>query len=337
MSQLTLVLPTDLGGSASSAPLGGSYVIKCGDPDPANAGVVHQTREIKYNTWKASIEHILQQDMPFLSSKIIVEDLGVKDQSYWENARRFAIVFEGMDANMPQCELVSAINDPITGENVVFEAMTLAEFGENLIFEPIPQEMLYTAATRPQVLVNVDGISAACANLDCDYLYVDTTAQVTGQSLSGNTLTITGTDLPTDLLDVKLGDVGCGPTTGTSTSITCNLLKGAAAGTYPKVEVISVDGVVPLSFTAMPISVTLQTIGFSPNTNLSQDGGDVITIQGSGLPQRIDQVDVTFSDNSKCTVISVSDTEIQCITDGFDPALIDTTNPYSATIVVNGV
>ena len=77
--------------------------------------------------------------------------------------------------------------------------------------------MLYTAATRPQVLVNVGGMPAACANLNCDYLYVDSTSQVTSQMLNGNTLTIKGTNLPTDLLDVMIGDVGCGPTTGTDT------------------------------------------------------------------------------------------------------------------------
>ena len=39
--------------------------------------------------------------------------------------------------------------------------------------------MIYTAATRPQVLVTVEGMSAACANLNCDYLYVDSTSLVT--------------------------------------------------------------------------------------------------------------------------------------------------------------
>jgi len=44
------------------------------------------------------------------------------------------------------------------------------------MFEPIPMEMLYTSATRPQILVEVDGVSAACANLNCDYLYIDSSA-----------------------------------------------------------------------------------------------------------------------------------------------------------------
>jgi hypothetical protein len=214
-SQMTLTKPTDQGGISSSSPLSGNYIINC--PDPDNNAAILSTREIHWSSWGPSIEHALMQDIPFLSSKIVVKDLGVKGQSYWDNARRFAIIFEGMTKDMPQCYITTGINSPMAGENVAFGATTLAEFGENLIFEPIPQEMIYTAATRPQILVNVEGISAACANFNCDYLYVDSTALVTSQSLSGKDLTITGTNLPVNLINVRLGDVGCGPTTGSAT------------------------------------------------------------------------------------------------------------------------
>ena len=332
-SQMSMIKPTDMGGFSSSAPLAGNYIINC--PDPLNPATIHQSREIGWGWWAPSIEHALQQDMPFLSSKILVEDMGVKDQWYWENARRFAIKFEGMDVDMPQCFLTTGISTPLTGANPRFEAMTLAEFGENLMFEPIPMEMLYTAATRPQVLVNVNGIPAACANNNCDYLYVDTTALITGQSLSGDTLTITGTNLPTDLMDVRLGDVGCGPTTGTATSITCTLTTGAAGGIYAGVEVLSADGLVPVDAAVGPITVGLVGLNIFPNTLLNQAGGDTITISGSGLPQKTEQMDVTFADNTKCTVKSTSATEATCVTDGFDPATIDTLNPYAVTINVN--
>ena len=106
--------------------------------------------------------------------------------------------------------------------------------------------MLYTAATRPQVLVTVDGMSAACAHLNCDYMYVETDALITSQAINGNTLTIQGSHLPTSLVDVRLGDVGCGPTTGTASQITCTLTAGAAAGTYAKVQVQGADGLVPV-------------------------------------------------------------------------------------------
>ena len=86
-----------------------------------------------------------------------------------------------MEVDMPQCYITTGINEPLTGENPQFYATTIREFGASIMFEPIPSEMLWTAATRPQVLVNVEGIPAACANNNCDYLYVDTTATITGQ------------------------------------------------------------------------------------------------------------------------------------------------------------
>jgi len=206
------------------------------------------------------------------------------------------------------------------------------------MFEPIPLEMLYTAATRPQVLVNVEGMPAACANNNCDYLYVDSTALITSQSLSGRTLTITGTNLPTSLIDVRLGDVGCGPTTADSaTSITCTLLKGPAAGTYAQVDVQSADGLVPVDLASVsPIFVPLSGVSVFPSTSLNQAGGDYLTITATGgLPQTEDQMDVIFADGTKCTVTSTSDTEATCVTDGFDQATIDTVNPYSVNVAVN--
>lgn len=196
--------------------------------------------------------------------------------------------------------------------------------------------MLYTAATRPQVLVTVDGMSAACANLNCDYMYVDTDALVTSQAINGNTLTIQGSNLPTSLIDVRLGDVGCGPTTGTATQITCTLTAGAAAGTYAKVQVQSADGLVPVDASVTPITVSLSGISVTPNSNLSHAGGNELTITGMGLPQTTDQITVSFSDGTECRVTSTSDSEARCTPNRFDPNSIDTVNPYTVTVNVNG-
>ena len=57
-STMSLVLPTDVGGHASSAPLEGKYIINC--PDPLNPTAIAQTKEISYGSWGPSIEHIIQ-------------------------------------------------------------------------------------------------------------------------------------------------------------------------------------------------------------------------------------------------------------------------------------
>jgi hypothetical protein len=72
-------------------------------------------------------------DIPFLTGRVRVEDLNVRGQRYWENARRFALIFEDMDVDMPQCYITTGIEAPLEGENPRFEAMTLTEFGENLL------------------------------------------------------------------------------------------------------------------------------------------------------------------------------------------------------------
>jgi len=177
-STISVVRPTDIGGALGTAPLSGSYILNC--PDPANPLMIHQTPEIKFNDWGPGIETKINENIPFLAGRVTVKDLGVPDQYYWENARRFALTFSGAEFDVPQCYATSGVIDPMTGNNVVFSSKTISEYGTNKFFEPIPMEMLYSAATRPQILVTVDGIPAACAYDNCDYLYTTSTAQVTG-------------------------------------------------------------------------------------------------------------------------------------------------------------
>jgi hypothetical protein len=47
------------------------------------------------------------------------------------------------------------------------------------MFEPVHLEFLTSSAESPQVLVIVDGIVALCADLNCDYEYVDSDSEIT--------------------------------------------------------------------------------------------------------------------------------------------------------------
>ena len=88
--------------------------------------------------------------------------------------------------------------------------MTLREYGQNLFFEPIPLEFMYSNAYQPQVTISVNGIDGVCPDFNCDYLYIDTDKFVTTQTLTnGVDLIITGTGLPTDTdnLVVKFANV----------------------------------------------------------------------------------------------------------------------------------
>jgi hypothetical protein len=48
--------------------------------------------------------------------------------------------------------MVSDTEDPLKGSpNLRMVSETIREYGSNLLFEPIPLEMLYTNADKPQV------------------------------------------------------------------------------------------------------------------------------------------------------------------------------------------
>jgi len=140
----------------------------------------------------------LSWDIPHLQFKVEV----MKDSKYRyvENGIRLQLVFRDYFGDVPQCTIASDTDEPLVGgNNLVFNSTTTREFGSNLMFEPIPLEMLYHDAEKPQVLVKVNGIQGVCPEFNCDYLYTAPTGEITGQTLAnGNELTIVGTSLPTD-------------------------------------------------------------------------------------------------------------------------------------------
>ena len=68
---------------------------------------------------------------------------------------------------------------PIEGQNIVYKSEVLQEYGKNLMFEPVPMEMLYNDAEKPQVLVTINGIDGVCPDFNCDFVYVDAPSEIT--------------------------------------------------------------------------------------------------------------------------------------------------------------
>ena len=67
-------------------------------------------------------------------------------------------------------------------------------------------------------------------------------------------MTITGTNLPTKDVIVKIANSKCVSVTASATQITCTLDYGAAAGSWD-VKVISADGLTPKADSVSPIDV----------------------------------------------------------------------------------
>ena len=175
-AMITISTPQELG-NMSSAPLDGYFVINC--PDPANSAVIYSTSDI--GPWE-SVEVIqlrIDDKIPYLASKVTVRELPSEDdEDYWQNQVNFLILFRDVEFDVPQCFLSKSDSIPLTGNEVVFVETTVREYGDNLFFQPVPLEMLYTSATKPQVLVTVDGMPALCANLNCDFVYEETTSVI---------------------------------------------------------------------------------------------------------------------------------------------------------------
>ena len=96
------------------------------------------------------------------------------------------------------------------------------------------------------MLLKVNNIEGLCWSFNCDYLYTAPTAVITGQSRSGNRLTITGTGLPTTNISVGLANSVCGSIlSASSTQIVCDLTQAPAAGSWD-IKLTDPNGLIPV-------------------------------------------------------------------------------------------
>lgn len=91
---------------------------------------------------------------------------------------------------------MTGVVSPLVGASVTTSSSTPIEYGQSIFYENIPFEWLYTAETKPQILITVNGLPAVCQAEDCGFSYVVPTSEITAFSVSGNTLTIDGTGFP---------------------------------------------------------------------------------------------------------------------------------------------
>ena len=96
------------------------------------------------------------------------------------------------------------------------------------------------------------------------------------------------------------------------------------------------QGLIPVASSASNIVVIVGVVSLTPSTALNPFGGNILTLSGSAFPQSLTEgnsISLTFSDNSKCEIVSISSTLIRCLTSKFNTAA--TTNP-TLTVNVNG-
>ena len=62
-------------------------------------------------------------------------------------------------------------DNPLTGK-ITYMAETVVPYGKNLMFWPIPFEMLETYEEKPQMLVEIDDMPAVCHSMDCSFVHI---------------------------------------------------------------------------------------------------------------------------------------------------------------------
>ena len=183
--------------------------------------------------------------------------------------------------------------------------------------------MIFTNEAHPQVKVTVDDLPALCTGLACDYVHTEPTGQVTAMALGDLNpldITITGTDLPLDLVSVTLAKTDCVVSSNDGSQIVCALATPWVAGSWVP-EVRDAAGLIPVSDAVAAHTVPLVVTGVAPDLDLNQAGGDILAITGEGFPSTLEGHDLKFrfSDGTDCIPFETTATEVKCVTRPFAP------------------
>jgi hypothetical protein len=176
-------------------------------------------------------------------------------------------------------------------------------------------------------------MAALCASLNCDYTYVDTDAEISGQTLEGSVLTITGVNLPTgEDVVIDFGPARCIPDSLTASEYVCQLEHEAVTGEWI-VQVNTDDGYLPNTI-ADSILIPATVTSVYPNDAINFLGGDILEITGEDFGYDASAVSVTFADGTVCTVLDVQMTFINCELNRFTK---DAASYQPATVSINGI
>lgn len=117
--------------------------------------------------------------------------------------------------------------------------------------------MLETYEEKPQMLVEIDDMPAVCHSMDCGFTHIPAVGSITSFTLSGSTLTVTGTDLPDNISKIQsitIAQSSCVPQgtdeegTLSGTEIVCTLARASVCGEW-KPKVTTFFGDVPVADT----------------------------------------------------------------------------------------
>lgn len=265
--------------------------------------------EMDYNLNVWHVEHQLQRSCHGLRDKVEVWEDG--SFAYPENGRGFWLRFYGKRENMGQTVLHSAEDTPLGGDFLDYYQNTTHEYNKNLLYEPIPFDMLRAYEEMPQFEVTVNGTQAVCHSLNCGYEFIEPVGEVTGFTYDDDTrvLIIEGTSLPSTIDDLRYIDFAktrCELSTDPDNSpfsedgsITCTLAHEATCGMHVP-HVTSAMGLLLNSDTLEDYSIECTVDSVVPTGDLNLLAIDNLTISGTMFPWDVSTSDIaiTFTDSA---------------------------------------
>lgn len=160
---------------------------------------------------------------------------------------------------------------------------------------------------------------ALCKSTHCTYSYEELPSLITGFTVSGQDVQITGVDLPIDITRVSFSNQECTVTSSSLTTIECLIADPLVTGTWFP-QVYTSAGLVRVDPLVAPKDVPIQIDDISP-TSFRESGGEIVTISGQNFPASLAEgsdITLQFSDSTKCIVQSMSTTQITCEVQPFE-------------------
>jgi hypothetical protein len=190
---------------------------------------------------------------PWLAKSASYKFLEASDEHWWGR-----IYFMHMDYELPLFNIHSSFDSPLTGDNVQAYFVESKPYGPGAMIDVLPTEWLYTAETKPQVLVTAGGMKAVCPNMNCDYEYVSTIDQVTDFELNGNEASFSLSGQTESLDSVKIGTVDCGITENDGSQVKCSIGDKDLVTGPVKLNVLTANGHIPVAYSdAQTTSINL--------------------------------------------------------------------------------
>jgi len=147
----------------------------------------------------------ISEHCPFLRNKIYVTIPRDPTLTHHNAGREFWVNFVSYNKDPGQFEIEADTDNPLVGQNVQFIHTTPVPFSKNLLFNPIPFEMVETYEKKPQLLVEVGTLPAVCHSMKCDFTTIAAVGEIASFTYNAATkaLVMTGTNLPTNKNEIQ--------------------------------------------------------------------------------------------------------------------------------------